>query len=271
MQATLEAYRAHYFPQLIRAFCALYLFMQCFTIPGCFFLTVMLGSLLPHVPATVVATALATVGCTLNFFLSRYILADVMMHFLPAQVLRFQQAVTDQSPHNLFSYMLFIRVVAIVPSWMVNLASPLANVPFATFVSTTIIGFQPQVCPVSSSQPWQRRLPSAGGVGAQERPWCSCAGPDSDGEVCCVVRSLPRGSAGHAHSEGGAAVTTSAVCVQMFILISGGRTLSRIHSWKDIYTWHSLLTLAACAVLSGLPIALRAVHPPTAGRLETSV
>lgn len=146
MQATLEAYRAQSFPQLMRAFCILYLFMQCFTVPGCFFLTVMLGALLPSVAATVVATTLITVGCMLNYQLSRYILADVMLHFLPNHVLRFQQAVTDQGPRNLFNYMLFLRVVAIVPSWIVNLASPLAKVPFATFVTTTVIGFQPQVC-----------------------------------------------------------------------------------------------------------------------------
>lgn len=146
LQKTLEAYRAEHFPQLLRAFCFLYLFMQCFTVPGCFFLTVLLGSLLPHAPATVVATVLITCGCVLNFQLSRYIISDVMLHFIPDRIRRFQQAVANQGPHNLFSYMLFLRVIAVLPSWMVNLASPLAKVPLSTFVTTTVVGFQPQVC-----------------------------------------------------------------------------------------------------------------------------
>ena len=158
MQLTLQAYRADHFPQLILAFCVLYLFMQCFTIPGCFFLTVLLGSLLSHVPATIVATALITVGCLVNYQLSKYILTDLLLYAIPNQVLRFQQAVSDQGSQNLFNYMLFLRVVAILPSWMINLASPLANVPVGTFISSAVIGFQPQVCIVPATHCPSARL-----------------------------------------------------------------------------------------------------------------
>jgi len=70
----------------------------------------------------------------------------------------FQKAVSDQGSQNLFNYMLFLRVVAILPSWMINLASPLANVPVGTFISSAVIGFQPQVCIVPATHCPSARL-----------------------------------------------------------------------------------------------------------------
>eukprot|EP00892_Ulva_mutabilis_P004768 jgi/Ulvmu1/2663/UM014_0119.1 len=187
MQTTLEAYRADYFPQLMLAFCLIYLFMQCFTVPGCAFFTVLLGSLLPHVPATLLATSLITVGCIVTYQLSKYVLTDLLLYAIPNRVRIFQQAVSQQGSENLFSYMLLLRVVPVVPAWMVNFASPLANVPLGIYTSTVAIGFQPQI----------------------------------------------------------------------FIMISAGRTISQLHSWKDIYHWQSILTLVVCAVFSVLPVLLR--------------
>lgn len=145
LRNTMEAYRADYFPQLMTAFCLVYLFMQCFTIPGCSLLTVLLGSLLPHLQATIAATVFILLGCMLNYQLSRYILADIMLYVMPDRVRRFQQAVADQGPQNLFNFMVFLRVIAVLPSWIINLASPLAKVPFGVFVTSAGIGFQPQV------------------------------------------------------------------------------------------------------------------------------
>lgn len=65
---------------------------------------------------------------------------------------------------------------------------------------------------------------------------------------------------------GSGTVTFPLLRMQIFIMISGGRTLSRIHSWQDMYTWHTMLTLAACAALSVLPVALRMGLDPAAGK-----
>ena len=50
---------------------------------------------------------------------------------------------------------------------------------------------------------------------------------------------------------------TDSLHVQIFIMISGGRTISQIHSWKDLYNVQSICTVAVCGVLSVLPIMLR--------------
>ena len=45
--------------------------------------------------------------------------------------------------HNLFWYMLFLRLTPLVPNWFVNLASPLVNIPYHYFLIASAFGMMP--------------------------------------------------------------------------------------------------------------------------------
>lgn len=145
VHTTLDAYRGLYFSQLMLLYGLVFLFMQVFIVPGCFFVTILLGSLIPIAPAVAMVTFLTLIGCIVNFEVSKYLLADVLLWMFPKRVRQFQDAVAEHQS-NLFSYLMFLRSVPLLPSWLVNVGSPLAKVPFSTFVASTILGFQPQVC-----------------------------------------------------------------------------------------------------------------------------
>lgn len=144
VHSTLEAYKGLHFSQLMVLYGLVFLFMQVFIIPGCFFVTVLLGSLIPVVPAVTLVTVLTTIGCVINYEVAQYLLADVLLWMFPRKVRQFQDAVAEHQS-NLFNYLLFLRSVPILPSWLINVGSPLANVPLRTFVAATMLGFQPTV------------------------------------------------------------------------------------------------------------------------------
>lgn len=141
---TLGVYRGLYFGRLMLLYALVYLFMQVFVVPGCFFVTILLGSLIPIAPAVALVTVLTTAGCVANYEVSKYLLSDVLLWMFPKRVRGFQEAIAQHQDH-LFNYLIFLRSVPLLPSWLVNVGSPLAKVPLSTFVLSTIIGFQPQV------------------------------------------------------------------------------------------------------------------------------
>jgi uncharacterized membrane protein YdjX (TVP38/TMEM64 family) len=48
----------------------------------------------------------------------------------------------EKNRSDLFYYMIFLRIVPVVPQWLVNIASPLINVPLYTFMPAIFLGTQ---------------------------------------------------------------------------------------------------------------------------------
>jgi len=42
--------------------------------------------------------------------------------------------------HNLFWYMMFLRLTPLIPNWFVNLGSPLVGMPYIYFIVASFIG-----------------------------------------------------------------------------------------------------------------------------------
>ena len=42
--------------------------------------------------------------------------------------------------HNLFWYMLFLRITPLIPNWFVNISSPIVGIPFRYFFFGTLFG-----------------------------------------------------------------------------------------------------------------------------------
>ncbi|XP_002987352.2 transmembrane protein 41B [Selaginella moellendorffii] len=120
----------------------LYLFLQAFMLPGSIFLNILAGSFYSFFEALFLVTVLATLGSSLCYMLSRFILRDIVYYYFPERCDRLAKEVHSHR-HNLLNYVLFLRITPLLPNWFINVASPLAAVPFREFFLGTFVGVIP--------------------------------------------------------------------------------------------------------------------------------
>ena len=95
---------------------------------------------MPLFPATALVAALSAAGCAVNFWTSRWLFASALLRLCPQRIQRFK-ALIVQHQGSLWSYLIFLRMMPVVPSWLLNLTAPLVNIPFFIFIVTSVIGF----------------------------------------------------------------------------------------------------------------------------------
>ncbi|KAL4443962.1 hypothetical protein ABPG75_011699 [Micractinium tetrahymenae] len=142
VRRTLELYRQNYAVHVAALMVATHIFLQAFMMPGSIFINVLAGSMYPLPVATAFAAVVDCCGAAVNYWLSRWLLRDVVAGLFPARV---QAFATEMKRHqgSLLNYNLFIRTAPIFPSWLVNLASPIVGVPFRVFVVALLCGHLP--------------------------------------------------------------------------------------------------------------------------------
>lgn len=67
---------------------------------------------------------------------------DLVLRKFPALFDKFNKMVSAHK-HNLFWYMLFLRLTPLIPNWFVNLASPLVGIPYLHFLFASMFGMMP--------------------------------------------------------------------------------------------------------------------------------
>ena len=144
----LQVIAAERFVQVLILASGVYLFLQTFCIPGTVVLNVAIGSLMGVGKGVPLCTVLGTLGAASCYTLSSYFgnrlveKADLVLmksRGLPklrSQVVKYR--------HDLFVYMLFLRLTPVLPNWLVNLASPVVGVPIREFAAATFLGILPQ-------------------------------------------------------------------------------------------------------------------------------
>ena len=142
VRATLEAYREAYSSQVATLLVVTYLFLQTFMIPGPLGINVLAGSLYPFGTAMAFAAVVSTLGASLNYWMVRCLLKEVVVALFPSRIAAFQAELSRHQAH-LLNFMLFVRVTPVLPHWFVNLASPIVGVPFHIFLIATAVGHQP--------------------------------------------------------------------------------------------------------------------------------
>jgi uncharacterized membrane protein YdjX (TVP38/TMEM64 family) len=126
------------------AFVAAYVSLQTFAIPGPIVLSVLAGALYPYWLANLLVAACATTGASLCFLLSRVLGRGLALRSFPERIKWFRKKVKDNRKRgNLIYYMFFLRFTPFLPNWFVNIASPLASVPFTYFFVATLFGQAP--------------------------------------------------------------------------------------------------------------------------------
>ncbi|VAH36349.1 unnamed protein product [Triticum turgidum subsp. durum] len=134
----LENYTSDYTVQVLIGYCAVYIFMQTFMIPGTIFMSLLAGALFGQLRGVALVVFAASAGASSCFFLSKMIGKPLVFVLWPDKLTFFQKQV-----EKLLNYMLFLRVTPTLPNTFINLASPIVDVPFHTFLLATLIGLIP--------------------------------------------------------------------------------------------------------------------------------
>ncbi|CAA7403861.1 unnamed protein product [Spirodela intermedia] len=138
----LESYASDYTLQVLVGYCAVYIFMQTFMIPGTIFMSLLAGALFGVPSGVALVVFAATAGASSCFFLSKLIGRPLVISLWPDKLRLFQAQVASRKG-KLLNYMLFLRVTPTLPNTFINMASPIVDVPYHTFFLATFIGLIP--------------------------------------------------------------------------------------------------------------------------------
>jgi uncharacterized membrane protein YdjX (TVP38/TMEM64 family) len=120
-------------------FVGVYALTILFVPPSSGFLTLLAGFLFGGVVGTAVSVTGATTGATLVFLISRFLAGDWLRRRFAPTVRRMQSELHNHA----FSYILVLRLVPLLPFWLVNMAPAFVHVPFRIFIVATFLGIIP--------------------------------------------------------------------------------------------------------------------------------
>jgi len=135
----LSAFIAMHELQAVAAYIALYIVAAALSIPAGFYLTVIGGILFGAVLGGAAALVGATTGAICIFLIARSAVGEYFVRRAGPLAEKLAQGFRADA----FSYLLFLRLVPIVPFWLVNLVAALAGVRLAVFAGATALGIIP--------------------------------------------------------------------------------------------------------------------------------
>ena len=141
-KAVIRKYADQNFVYVLTLFLYLYILMQSFAIPGPVFLSIISGSLWDFYFSLFISCVAATFGATICYLLSLMLFKGWILKIWPNKIVTFMRKVKEHQ-HNLFFYMISIRLNPLFPNIMVNLSSPVAGVPLYIYFPATFIGLMP--------------------------------------------------------------------------------------------------------------------------------
>jgi uncharacterized membrane protein YdjX (TVP38/TMEM64 family) len=131
------------------AFVYLYILLQAFAIPGPLFLCILSGPLFGLVPGFILSLSVkiriiqcSVLGASCCFFLSYTLGRSLVFKYFPDLIMKLRNMINNNR-HNLFWYMLFLRLTPLIPNWFVNLGCPLVGMPYKYFFLGSLIGLIP--------------------------------------------------------------------------------------------------------------------------------
>jgi uncharacterized membrane protein YdjX (TVP38/TMEM64 family) len=135
----LLAFTEESFLAAVVVFIGVYAVVTGLSLPGSALLTLTGGFLFGTFCGALFANAGATAGALLAFLSARYLLRDSVESRLGARLRTFEEGFEN----NAFTYLLTLRLIPVLPFFVINLLAGLTRVPLATFVVTTSFGIIP--------------------------------------------------------------------------------------------------------------------------------
>jgi len=135
----LVAFNATHRVAMVTAFMALYVVQTALSLPGAAILSLAAGAIFGVVMGTVYSDIAATLGATLAFLVTRYLLHDVVMRKFGVRLEKLNKELELRG----LNYLLFLRLVPLFPFFLINLAAGLTRLPLRIFVIGTMLGIIP--------------------------------------------------------------------------------------------------------------------------------
>lgn len=135
----LEAYHAAHPVTMAAGFMALYIVQTALSLPGAAVLSLAAGAIFGSVLGTFYAIVAATIGATLAFLVTRYLLRDVVQNRFGDRL----EGINRELERRGWNYLLFLRLVPVFPFFLINLAAGLTRLPLRTFFLGTMLGIIP--------------------------------------------------------------------------------------------------------------------------------
>jgi len=137
-QALLGYYAAH--PgATVAGFLAIYILQSALSLPGAAILSLASGAIFGSLWGTVYAVCAASIGATLAFLVTRYLLRDLVLEKFGPRLEGLNRELEERG----LNYLLFLRLVPLFPFFLINLAAGLTRLPLRTFFLGTLVGIVP--------------------------------------------------------------------------------------------------------------------------------
>ena len=136
---TLLAYSEANFGMAVALFIGIYFLKTVFSLPGSALLSLAGGFLFGSLIGTLVVIVAATTGAALAFLAARYVLRDWVEN-------RFRDKlglIRRGFDRNAFNHLLTLRLIPVIPFFLVNLVSSLTRIKLSTYVAATALGIIP--------------------------------------------------------------------------------------------------------------------------------
>jgi uncharacterized membrane protein YdjX (TVP38/TMEM64 family) len=137
-QALVDFYATHTLI-MVAGFMALYIIQTALSLPGAAILSLAAGAIFGSIMGTVYAVISASIGATLAFLVTRYLLRDMVLGRFGSRL----EGINKELELRGLNYLLFLRLVPIFPFFLINLAAGLTRLPLRTFVFGTLFGIIP--------------------------------------------------------------------------------------------------------------------------------
>lgn len=137
-QLLLQQYAEHTV-LMVTAFMAIYIIQTALALPGAAILSLSAGAVFGPFWGTLYAVCAASVGATLSFLVTRYLLRDLVVAHFGHKLENINQELEQRG----INYLLFLRLVPVFPFFLINLAAGLTRLRLSTFVLGTFCGIIP--------------------------------------------------------------------------------------------------------------------------------
>ncbi len=133
---TFNAYAAAHPVQTTLLFAAAYIAVTALSLPGAAIMTLVAGALFGLVTGTILVSFASTIGATLAFLVSRFLLRDWVRARLGDRLTPLDNGIRREGAFYLFA----LRLVPLFPFWLITLAMGVTAIPTLTFYWVSQVG-----------------------------------------------------------------------------------------------------------------------------------
>ncbi|KAK8752049.1 hypothetical protein OTU49_011808 [Cherax quadricarinatus] len=138
-----SVYRQDHWYYVLLLFTSAYVYKQTFAIPGSALLNLFCGALLGCWPLGFpLCCILTAVGASNCFLLSRFVGKAIIQEMFANKIAKLQEKLLENE-HQLFFFLISLRVFPMTPNWFLNVTAPYINIPLPIFFFSVLIGLMP--------------------------------------------------------------------------------------------------------------------------------